>query len=238
LIRFIIDKVSKATKLKPIEISMTRLKWVDDVQQKSLLMQANANAKVSDDTFVSELGHNMAKEFEKLAQEVGPRAKVQKEQMKAQAEAEGEALVIQSRYQMKAQLEVAKAQRDFLAELTGQGYSPEEAQRMLMSVSMTQPQGGQFTPGGVLKKEPNKAGVDGAQMANPDMWSGQFASTLSEMDDTQRNMILMKLQLQNPQLHGIVMQKLMERQGIDSRPNPEQKPPNRNAGKTPTPSKT
>ncbi len=74
-------------------------------------------------------------------------------------------------------------------------------------------------------------------MANPDMWAGQFVSTLEQLDPAARDMALMKLQLQNPQLHGVVSERMLAAQGVDQRPNPNQKPPNRNAGQTPTPSK-
>ena len=49
--------------------------------------------------------------------------------------------------------------------------------------------------------------------------------------------MLMDLQLRDQNLHAIVQQKLMELQGIDQRPNPDQRPPTRNPGKTPTPSR-
>jgi len=236
LLRFVIDKVSKATKLKPVDVSMTRLKWVDDVQQKSLLMQANMNGKVSDETFVSELGHSMAKEFEQIQGEVDKRAKITVAQMKAQAEAEGEAMMIQAKYQAKAQVEMAKMQRDIMTEYTAMGFTPAEAQALMNSLAQQKPGGGQSTPGGVLKNEPNKPGTDGKQMSNPDAWAGQFMATLSQMQPADRDSALMRLQLENPQLHSIVMSKWMEQQGVDSRPNPQQKPPNRNAGKAPTPS--
>lgn len=238
LMRFVVDKVSAATKLKPIDLGMTRLKWVDDVQQKSLLMQANAAGKVSDETFVSELGHSMAKEFEKMTDEVDKRGKLQKAQSKMAAEAEGEAMLIQMKYQMKAQVEQAKMQKDLVAEYTAMGYSPEEIQAMIAATQNQQPNGGQSTPGGVLKNEPNKPGVNSKGQAplNPDMWAGQFVSTLMEMSEPERDKQMMRLQMENPQLHGLVQQKVMEAQGIDSRPNPQQKPPNRNAGKTPAPS--
>lgn len=239
LMSFVIDKVSKATKLKAIDTSMTRLKWVDDVQQKSLLMQASQSMKISDETLVSELGHSMAKEFEKMTEEVEKRGKLTKLQMKAQAEAEGEALVVSVKYQTQAALAQAKAQRDMMAEMQGMGYSPEEAQAMLMSLQNSKPNGGSFSPGGALKNEPNKSGTGkaGGGVTDPEMWSGQFAATLSTMEPHQREMTLMRLQMQNPELHGMVSQKMMANNGVDNRPNPEQRPPNRNAGKTPTPSK-
>ncbi len=163
LMNFVVKKVSEATKLKPIELSMTRLKWVDDVQQKSLLMQANQAGKISDETLVSELGHSMAKEFEKMTKEADKRSPLLKAQMKGQAEAEGEAMLAQLKYQMKAQMEQAKGQRDMMSEFQQMGYNPDEAQMLLMSTHPMgqQPGGGQSTPGGVLKNEPNKPGVNG-----------------------------------------------------------------------------
>ena len=133
-----------------------------------------------------------------------------------------------------------------MGELTGMGYSPEEAQMMLMTTQNPQPGGGQSTPGGILRNEPNKSGVNsgagGGMMAgglgvNPEAMMGSFVQSLQGLPDAQREQLLMKLQVQNPQMHGQVTQKLMEAQGIDARPNPQQKPPNRNAGKTPSPSK-
>jgi hypothetical protein len=238
LMKFVVDKVSKATKLKPIQLGMTRLKWVDDVQQKSLLMQANAAGKISDETFAAELGHSMTKEFEKMTEEVDKRSDLQKKQSKAQAEAEGEAMLVTLKYQMKAQTEQAKAQRDMVAEYKAMGYSDQEIQQMMISMQAQQPNGGQSQPGKVLGKEPNKPGVQqgGQAPLNPEMWSGQFVSTLMQMEAPEREKQLARLQMENPGVHMTVMQKIMEAQGIDNRPNPQQRPPNRNAGKTPSPS--
>jgi hypothetical protein len=245
---------------------MTRLKWVDDVQQKSLIFQANQAGKISDESTVGEIGFSMAKEFEKMMGEVERRGELQKKQMKAQAEAEGEAMVVQARYQTKAAMEQAKAQRDMMAELQGQGYTPEQAMQMAASVQVQHGgKGGQMQAGGILNKEPNQqgtgkgggvpsmipgggapagggmgaggGGVPDPSGGSPEMWAGQFASSLQEMDPTQREQVLSKLQLQNPQVHSLVTQKLMANNGVDARPNPEKKPPTRNAGKTPTPSK-
>lgn len=246
LMRFVVRKISEATKLKPIDLSMTRLKWVDDVQQKSLLMQANQAGKISDETLVSELGHSMAKEFEKMTAEVENRGKLLKAQMKSQGEAEGEAMLAQIKYQQRAAIEQAKAQRDMMTELQAMGYSEQEAQMMLMATQNPQPGGGQSTPGGVLSNEPNKKGVNGGGAGggmmgglgvNPEAMMGSFVDSLQQIPEAQREQLMMKLQLQNPQLHGQVTSKLMENSGIDARPNPNQKPPNRNAGKTPSPSK-
>ncbi len=254
LMQFVIDKVHKATKLEKIDTSMTRLKWVDDVQQKSLIFQANQAGKVSDETLVGEIGYSMAKEFEKMMAEVEKRGELQKKQMKAQAEAEGEAMVAQVRYQTKAAMEQAKAQRDMMAELQAQGWSPEEAQALAMASQVQHGgSGSQFKPGGILNREPNKSGTGagggpmpgpGAAVGampgaggDPEMWAGSFASTLQQMDPAQRDQHLMRLQVQNPQVHAMVTKKIMENNGIDARPNPEKGPPRRNAGKAPTPSK-
>ena len=237
LTQFIIGKVSKATGMKPIDTTMTRLKWVDDVQQKSLLFQANQAGKISDDTFVSELGHDMAREFEKLTDEIEKRGKITKGQMKIQAEAEGEAMVTQVKFQTKAALEQAKAQLDIKAQLVQMGYSEQEAAALAYSSQVQKGDGGQMQAGKLLSQGKNGVQQTGG-IQDPEMWSGQFAHTLSELDQAQRDQVLMRLQLQNPQLHALVMQKLMALNGVDSRPNPEQRPPTRLPGKTPTPSRT
>lgn len=240
LIQFVIDKVHKATKLEKIDTSMTRLKWVDDVQQKSLLAAANQAGKISDETYVSELGHSMTKEFEKMTSEIEQRSTLLKAQMKMQAEAEGEAMLAQLKYQTKAAIEQAKAQQDITQQLGAMGIPPEQAMMMMMSTQNQKGgQGGQMRAGNILANEPNKNGTAQAgpqSMIDPQMWSGQFASTLQGMDPTQRDMAMSRLQLQNPEMHGLVSQKLMENQGVDARPNPEKRPPNRKPGASPTPS--
>lgn len=237
LMQFVIDKVHKSTKLQKVDTSMTRLKWVDDVQQKSLLAAANQAGKLSDETYVGELGHSMAKEFEKMGEEVEKRSKLMKLQMKAQAESEGEAMLVQLKYQSQAALEQAKAQQDVAAQLQGMGMSPEQAQLAMLSTQLQRGSGGQMRAGGILGQEPNKSGMGASQpQFDPEAWSGQFASTLQGMDPTQRDMAMTKLQLSNPQMHGAVSQKLLAANGVDSRPNPEKRPPNRNPGRAPTPS--
>lgn len=243
LMKFVIEKVSKVTKLQPVDVSMTRLKWVDDIQQKSLLLNAASQGKISDETLVGELGHSLTKEFERMTNEVKERGKILKEQAKTQAEAQGEAMMVQMRYQLQMQMEQAKMQKNHEAELLAMGFDPMQIQQMFSATQQPQGQGGQFDPGGILKKEPNKAGTGKgggggmvAQPADPELWGGQYASTLMQMNDLEREQNLLKLQLESPQLHGIVVQKMMELQGVDARPNPEQRPPRRLPGPTPTPS--
>ncbi len=236
LLRFIVDRVSAATGLKKIDIGLTRLKWVDDVQQKSLLVQANQAGKLSDDSMMKELGHDMAQEFEKMLSEADKRKELSVSQAKVQAEAQGEAMLVQLKYQSKMAIEQAKMQRDIVAEYQAMGFSDQEIQQMLASVQNMNPAGGQFQPGEVLKKEPNKPGVNGngagmtTPITDPNMWAEQFSQTLGGMNPTDRDGVMMRLQLQNPQMHGLVADHMIKGQGgvgVDTRGNPDQKPPRR-----------
>lgn len=237
LIKFVIAKVHLATGLEEVDIGFTRLKWVDDVQQKSLLVNANANGKISDDTLMRELGHDMAEEFKKMEGELEQQAKINTQKMVDQAEAQGQAQVVAARYQAKSQAEMMKEQRNVSQELIDAGYPPEIVQQMLMSVQNTKPTGGQFAPGGILGKEPNRVSVAGGQpqqqqqqqqqVTDPNMWAEQFAKSMSQVDSSQRGMLLDRLRMENPQLHALVSEKMMQANGVDSRPNPQQKPPRR-----------
>jgi hypothetical protein len=241
LMNFAVDRVSKAADLKPVGVSMTRLKWVDDVQQKSILFQANQAGKVSDDTMVKELGHDMSKEFDKMIAEADKRTKLLIAQAKSQAEAQGESMLAQMRYQAKAAMEQAKIQRDLTEEYQAMGFSPEETQALLTAVNVMRPQGGQFNPGEIMGKEPNNPGVSQNALgapADPQVWAGQFVNVLQKMNPVDKDGLLMRLQMENPQLHGVVMEKMMAQGGVDKRPQPEQKPPRRQSqGAAPVASK-
>lgn len=230
LMRFTIKRISKATGLKEIGISMTRLKWVDDVQQKSILFQANQAGKISDDTMVKELGHDMTKEMKKMVTEQEDKSKLLVAQAKGQAEAQGEATIANMRYQAKATMEQAKINRDLEQEYTAMGFSKQEIQSLLSATQMMKPAGGQFQPGGVLKEEPNRSAAPSGLFPadkDPEVWAKQFVSVVKALSSTDREMIMLRLQMENPQLHATVTEKLLQGGGVDDRPLPEQKPPRR-----------
>lgn len=234
LTNFVIQKIARLTKTKPITIDFTKLKWVDDVQQKSILANLNAQGKVSDDSMLTEFGRDAAKELDKMEKEFKKKSDLLVEQAKMQAQQQGEAQIIMQQYQVRAQLEMQKFQRDIVQEYQKYGFTPEQIQQITMSAQLN-PAGGQFNPQGILGQEPNKKGLNGGAggMNVPfsgqtsDQWITQMAQTMMGMDDMQRQQALGNIFKQNPMVHGLVSSRIGELIGVDARPLPEQRPPRR-----------
>jgi len=101
---FIIDSVRRIKDLPKCKFGLTELRMADDVNRLQLMMQLNTQNKVSDETFLSQLGINPFQEAEKIEREMKVRAKLAGIDMLETSSAQGEAMVIQAEYQAKSQI--------------------------------------------------------------------------------------------------------------------------------------
>lgn len=92
-----------------VDIGFTEFKMADDVQRKQIFIQLNAANKISDKLLLTELGIDYDEEQKAIEREAEQRNKIQALMMKAQAEAQGEASIIQAKYQTRVQEAMGQA---------------------------------------------------------------------------------------------------------------------------------
>jgi len=71
----------------------------DDIQRNQQLIGLNANGKISDQTMLTELGYDWEEESQKIMRETQVKNYIMDIQTKAQARSQGEAQLIQAKYQ-------------------------------------------------------------------------------------------------------------------------------------------
>lgn len=138
--------------LPDIEIGFTEFKMADDIQRKQIVIQLNAANKISDHTMLTELGFDYDDELNMIEKEAEQRNRIQSMTMKAQTEAQGEASIVQARYQARAQEAFAEAQG---ASAGGQPGMEGQAQNDMQGSAG--PVQGQLPPG----SDPNAAPAPG-----------------------------------------------------------------------------
>lgn len=114
---FVIEAVRRVKDLPKCKFGLTELRMADDVSRLQLMMQLNAQNKVSDETFLNQLGINPYREAEKIEREMKVRAKLASIDMLETASAQGEAMILQSEYQAKSQIAMERVKNLSMNEL-------------------------------------------------------------------------------------------------------------------------
>lgn len=100
---FVMDRLNAFLNVPKIKLKFKKFKMNDDSEAKQLAFEMNASGKISDYTLLSEMG--MDPEVEAQANKL-MRESLTEEQVRAaelQAEAQGKALVVNAKYQVRAQ---------------------------------------------------------------------------------------------------------------------------------------
>lgn len=100
---FLMERLNAFLSIPKVKLKFAKFKMNDDSETKQLAIELNAAGKISDYTLLSEMGHDP--ETEAIANKA-MRETLTEEQIHAgelQAEAQGKAMVIQARYQVRAQ---------------------------------------------------------------------------------------------------------------------------------------
>jgi hypothetical protein len=99
---FVIKRIARFMRWKPVYATMKKFKMADDLQRMSFQFQLNQGMKISDETLLQECDHDPATERERKERELAGTAAYQRKQQLAQAETTGETTLIQAKYQKKA----------------------------------------------------------------------------------------------------------------------------------------
>lgn len=103
LVRFVINSVARFLGVDPCSAEFVSIRTADDVQRKQLLLQMAQTNKISDDTLLSEFNIDAQDELKKIEEEQKTRSRLESKQFLNNAENQGQALLVQSRYQARAQ---------------------------------------------------------------------------------------------------------------------------------------
>lgn len=100
---FILGKIADYMGWNRPKIHFKRFKMADDLQRLQLTFQMNQAQKVSDTTLLDEADLDIVQEEKHKGAEMAKQMDNQRKQMLAQAELQGETLIVQTRYQIQAQ---------------------------------------------------------------------------------------------------------------------------------------
>jgi hypothetical protein len=207
-------------------------KMADDIQRKAYLFQLNQAQKISDTTLLADADIDGVEEDKMMVDETARRLEASKAQQLAMAQIQGEAQVVMSKSQAKAQQTMAEAQQAPAA--PGEPGQPEQGAmgQMGSQLNMGQSQGMAPAQGGQAA-----AGMDIHQMAQ------QLAESYLNMPPQQQQLALENIKAQSPELAALMMQYVKQMQQmqpaqaqgalqqavsqVDMRPQPEQLPARR-----------
>jgi intein/homing endonuclease len=251
LLRFVMQRVASFLKWPMARGHFKPFKMADDLQRLSLMMQANANNKISDTTFLSQLDLSEEEEGKIKLKELSAQLNATEKQQLATAEIQGKAQMIMLKYQSKAQM---SAQQDLQQpQAPGEPGGPENL-RQGTPGGQEQAAAGEGAPANVEQQAASAAPAAGAAQSVPEgaqsslsagqrgagldlrSWAMAQAQSLATMPKQQQEVALQNLQQQNPDLAALVRQLLSQvspeqeqAPATDMRPLPEKLPPRRAA---------
>lgn len=174
------------------DIRFTDFRMADDVQRNQQLIGLNANGKISDQTMLTELGYDWEEESQKMMREAQVKNYLMDIQIKAQARSQGEAQIIQAKYQ-------------------------QTLQSMMPQQGMAVDQNGQPLPGQVDQNgQPIGGGAEGAaqQGAQGDdplqKKVDHWANKLVKLDQPTADMTINEIKTRMPDVGVSIEQRMMQ----------------------------
>lgn len=107
---FVIRRIANFMQWPIVKAHMKRFKMADDLQRSAFYFQLNQAQKMSDQTLMAEVDQDAAVEDERKKLEMDKQLESMRKQQLAQAAIQGEVMLVQGRYQAKAQEQMQKSQ--------------------------------------------------------------------------------------------------------------------------------
>lgn len=238
--RWVMKMVANYMEWPEANIRFKPFKMADDIQRKAYMFQLNNAQKISDTTLLADADLSQEDEDEIMLRETDKRLQAMRKQQLAMADVQGEASLVQMKYQARAQ--AAMAQEQGMPAPGEPGGAPgqmdpvqaeqaamqaQQQQQTAMQLQQAAGQGVQMpaTPSPVL---PNGAVPDASlgalpQEAQSQLGMGtrgggvdlqamaqQYAQQLQQMPPKEQQMALQLLQQQMPELAQLVIQILSQ----------------------------
>ena len=242
---FIMGRICDHLGWPKVNIRFERFKMADDLQRLMIYFQANQAMKLSDTTFLRELGEDLAVEEERKQSELNRQIEANRHMMVAQAAAQGEANLASMRYDLqgqKLQNEVLGPPPDAMgmppeggdpaaagAPMEG---APEEAGLYAENAGAAPEYG--MPPAAAAAGASQEGGMDIRYVAQ--RVAAQLRSA-QESDPALYAQYLQRIKMGSPQLYQLVQAYLQQTGGERSplnpmqRPIPEVKPPRAEPGR-------
>ena len=257
LLRFIIQGVAGFLGWPEVTARFKPFKMADDLQRKALLFQYNQAQKISDTTLLADSDLDSIEENQIMLREADGRIEAMKKTQIATAEIQGEAQLVMSKFQVKAQQSMQQAQMAPMA--PGEAGGPDAVGGGSPGGQTAEGVGAAQTPGDVSgqggvqgmssqlsqgqKMPTNAQGQQSGMNIDLPSLAMQQAQMISTMPPMAQKAAVDNLRLQSPELADLVMQMLTSLKGgqeqpgmtngtaqpgqVDMRPQPEQRSPRR-----------
>jgi len=259
-VEFVRDRVAHFLNLPQIELKFKPFKMADDIQRASFDMNLANAGMISRRTFLQSRDFNFDNEQELMSKENEMMGRSQREQQIRQTESQGEAMLIQTRYQIESQNmqqeNQAQMQQQYgpppgeEGQQQGQGQPQQQGQPQEQQGGEQQPQGAEAQQQGAAPEQqgeqppPEQQGagevVQGAAQsplqANQSPMVDLFAqakrltSELKKMNEVDRYRALAQIRASNPDLYMLVNNALSGQGVQPMRPLPEKLPPRSGPG--------
>jgi hypothetical protein len=208
-LRWISNKLHTFLEWPIFNIKLSDFKMADDIQKKQFMASLAQQRIVSNSYLLEDAGLDYKTELEKIKSELKHAGELTRSQQLEAAEAQGEAMKVQAKFQAEAEIEGQSYRKKLLEEIG----KNEERDALLKAIDspMSNAQLMQFDP---------------IQLASVSL------DKLKGMNPEKRGKQLKIMQTQWPDLIGVMRQVVSRKQqmSINSDPLPEQKPPTRGAG--------
>jgi hypothetical protein len=136
LLHWVIEKTASYLGWAKVGARFKPFKMADDLQRKAYLFQLNQAGKISDESLCSDADYDSVKEDKIMENEATRRIGAMKKQRLLQAEMEGEAAMVQQKWQTKAQNKALAEQ----TAIAGEGAKDQMAFQAELQSGMTQDQ--------------------------------------------------------------------------------------------------
>ncbi len=224
LVHFIRDAIAAGCDKKTIGMRFRPFKMADDIQRASFDFQLAQGGLISQRSLLQSRDFDYDREQALLKTERKVQERVSRQQIVSQAEAQGEAQVIQTKYGAQAQVQ----QQEILNQ-NGMATPEQQQQQQGGAQQGQQQQPGQeqqAQPGQEQQAQPGQEQVQTLESVggpNLQVAAGTIVKQLSNMAEVDRYHRLEQLRANNPTLYEMVFRELRS-QGVKLRPNPEQLP--------------
>jgi len=248
---FILPNIGAYMGWETVPVHYKRFKMADDLQRSALFLQMNQAGKLSDKSLLEDMDWDAVKESELISVEQKRVLENQRSQALAQAGIQGEAQLVQIKYQTRAQKilmeqQVApmdpkdqRAMQEGGMAAAGQpGMSSPIAQGAAINAQTgMMNQAGQVPPMEMSQEESPTASGESQLVSNQPSQLGvldianKVVSWLNQLPEQEKQQHLMQMRSSNPQLYSLILQLMQQSRGANvnsaAQPMPEQKPPMR-----------
>jgi hypothetical protein len=235
LLKWVVKSTASYLGWSPVRARFKPFKMADDLQRKAYLFQLNQASKLSDESLLADADYDSSKEDQIMEREATRRVSAQKKRVLQDAEMQGEAQMVQMKWQTKLQSQQMKAEAAMQNEMAkDQAAVQNEVAKDQMSAQMAMQSGGQppetppelkpsprrpelvepppeiQSPLSARSVQPVPPGSTGEELqgrSNVDilLLGRRIADKLSQLQPVPKQQALSELKVMQPELHDVVL---------------------------------